>query len=232
MEEIKNELAKIDWNSPEVTTNELVLKTIVEQLLLLVVEETNEIIDLRRILANMQKKNKKVNCTHTKDEIASVEPSGIDYQKVLMEIAQKVRGIQQLAQQMKEEREAAKKQSQATIKQLQYEIEFLRGELERKKNEPESPYTTPAKSAFKNATTTTRTTNVFISNQNNDDNDDNDSSLISTPRNTTPTPKKQARFIFGNESSDMFQTPERATEASTRKARKATRFNFKQNMFD
>ena len=230
MEEIKSELEKIDWNSPEVTTNELVLKTIVEQLLLLVVEETNEIIDLRRTLVNMQKKSKKVNCSRTNDEIVSVEPSGVDYQKILMELAQKVRGIQQLAQQMKEEREAAKVQNQAMTKQLLYEIDFLRGELDRKRNEPDSPYKTPAKSAFKN---TTRTTNVVISNQQNDDyNDDNDSSLVSTPKNHTPTPRKQARFVFGNESSDMFQTPERATEASTRKARKEKRFNFKQNMFN
>ena len=225
VEEIRAELDKIDWSGPEVTTNEIILKTMVEQLLLLVVEETNEIAEYRKILVNL-KKSRKISLSHESDEIMSIEPSGIDYEKILREIGQKVFEIQQIAKQMRAEREAAKVQNQAMTKQLMSEIDFLRAELDRKRTEPDSPYKTPVKSTLK---TTTNTTNVVITNQ--DDGDVSDP-LLSTPKTHTPTPRKQAKFIFGNESSDMMQTPERGTEGQTTKARKATRFNFKKNVFD
>ena len=244
VEEIRAELSKINWDSPEITMNEIILKTIVEQLLFLVVEETKEISEYRKILINM-KKNKRIKLSNDKDEIISINPSGIDYQKALMEIAELVKKIQSAATQMQREREAAKKQNQAMTKQLMTEIEFLRSELNRKRTEPDSPFRTPAKPILK-----TTTTNVIITNDNTmnhlsaypsslkkqlDDidkqNEDHygDTSLLSTPKQQTPTPKK-AQFIFGNESSELLETPQRGTEGQTRDARKKTRYTFRQNV--
>ena len=224
VEEIKSELNKINWDSPEVTANELILKTMVEQLLILVVEETNQIAEFRRLLVNM-KKSKKPNLSPRSDEVASFEPDGIDYQKILREIAQRVNEIQQIAKQMRQERESAKVQNQAMTKQLMSEIEFLRGELERKRMEPDSPYKTPIRSALK---TTTNTKNVIISTQD----DDSDNSFLSTP--TSRATRKGPKFIFGNDasSSSMMQTPEKGTEGQSTKARKEMRSNFKRNVFN
>ena len=185
IDEIQLKLNSIDWDSPKVTVNETILKTMVEELLLLVVEETNEISEYRKILVE-KRKTKSPQLDKEEVEDFSIQATGNDYSDKLKQLAELVKGIHMIAMQMKEERERAKAQHEATMKQLLRENAFLKEQLDLKnRSELNSPLKTPIKTINK------RTTNTVIK------------ARVGSKNEKLMTPEKQTSRK--TERSDMFE---------------------------
>ncbi|EAX92202.1 hypothetical protein TVAG_107360 [Trichomonas vaginalis G3] len=133
MEDIKAQLDAIEWDQSSMTANEYILKQIVEQLLLLHVEETKEIMELRQKLVECYKRNG----TGDGQQNQNITPELQDFDP--NSIYKNLRQIQEMIRQLREERENSEKAAKEAINTITQENTSLKEEL----NELYAKYVNP-----------------------------------------------------------------------------------------
>lgn len=124
MEDIKSQLDAIEWDQSSMTSNEYILKQVVESLLLLVAEESKEISELRQKLVQMKQQNAEANHSQSQSSL-SAEFNEFDPENIKQQLLK----IKAMIKQLKEERENADRTSKETIETITQENFTLKKEL-------------------------------------------------------------------------------------------------------
>jgi len=127
MEEIKTLLNTLNWEEEKATENEIVLKTIVEELLILVHQQVDLYSDMRSRLVHSICKNSDL--SYETQEIISINP-GSDNNS-LEKLKKLVQIVNSRLKQVQYERDSAKTQNENLKEQLLRENEYLKNELSR-----------------------------------------------------------------------------------------------------